>query len=221
MKIKNALLKAYYYCIDIKLYIQNCVNNIKYKAIEPKQIDLDKVKKVLFIVHPDDEILFFFKELNKSSDWLVICMTNAGNTIRRREFEKSMKKIGAQYKMLNFIDSSNINWNTRKVKYSIREILNLREEWDMVLTHNYEGEYGHNQHKQLFNMVLECYNGENLYISAPEDCLYEDKNKLKLAEREAKIKFMNEIYESQDSLSKYILKYYDYEGIINYYRRRK
>ena len=56
-------------------------------------------------------------------------------------------------------------------------------------------------------MVLECYNGENLYISAPEDCLYEDKNKLKLAEREAKIKFMNEIYESQDSLSKYILKY--------------
>lgn len=216
MKIKNALLKAYYYCIDIKLYIQNCVNNIKYKAIEPKQIDLDKVKKVLFIVHPDDEILFFFKELNKSSDWLVICMTNAGNTIRRREFEKSMKKIGAQYKMLNFIDSSNINWNTRKAKYSIREILNLREEWDMVLTHNYEGEYGHSQHKQLFENISQCYSGNKLYISVPKNKLYNIENKLSEEERIEKIRFMEDVYKSQDKLSDYIIEYYNYEGIVKY-----
>ena len=127
-----------------------------------------------------------------------------------------MKKNGLQYIMLNYIDGTNKRWNSKRVRNSINEILALKQEWDMVLTHNYEGEYGHSQHKQLFENISQCYSGNKLYISVPKNKLYNIENKLSEEERIEKIRFMEDVYKSQDKLSDYIIEYYNYEGIVKY-----
>ncbi|MBI6080518.1 PIG-L family deacetylase [Clostridium perfringens] len=213
--MKKILLKYYYIILDgigyIKYLYSKIYFNKNYKNIN-KEIDINKIKKVLFVTHPDDEIIFFYRELIKSDDWLVVCLTNGGNKIRQKEFEQAMNALNLQYIMFNFIDG-NINWNQNKVRKNIKNILKMKDEWEIVATHNFEGEYGHKQHIKLHHLVKDMYNGKNLYISTPSHLLENKVNILSNVEKNKKIEFMNTYYKSQDNLAKYIVKYYNYEGI--------
>ena len=59
LNMKKILLKYYYIILDgigyIKYLYSKIYFNKNYKNIN-KEIDINKIKKVLFVTHPDDEI---------------------------------------------------------------------------------------------------------------------------------------------------------------------
>lgn len=215
--MKSLLLKVYYKILDINSYVkylfQIIYYKLNYKRANPS-LNLENINKVVFVAHPDDEILFFSRQLLNDSKILVVCMTNGGNWIRQKEFIELMKAIRLQFKILNFRDGTNAKWNSKKIKREISKIINLKNHWEMIITHNKEGEYGHTQHKLLNKYVEEVCKGKNIYTSSTSEYIECKENALSLMEKNRKIEFMKKYYKSQDNSSKYIMKYYDYEGII-------
>lgn len=212
--MKNLILK-----IKIKVaYIIDTIKNytiyfINYKKFNPN-IDVDKIDKVLFVAHPDDELLFFYKNIVNDPGWLVICMTNGGNRVRANEFIALMKYIQASYQIWNFKDGSNVIWNENKVCRKIKNILKLKKEWNMVATHNYEGEYGHLQHKQLNSLVRNSYKRKNLYTPIQKYNLEKEYNRLSSKESKHKEFLMRKYYKSQVFVLDELKLYLQYEGIV-------
>lgn len=131
------------------------------------KINLEKVDKVMFVAHPDDDALWGGDHLIKDGDnYLVVCIT-CGNVKKRvDEFTTVMDKTKSQFVMLGFPDKTNgkkDNWDTVKanIKSDIEEILNLKD-WKLVVTHNPEGEYGHIHHIMTNEMVTESANKDKL-----------------------------------------------------------
>lgn len=200
-RFKN-LLK---YCIGIIYYM------IHYNECNPI-IDYSKIKKVIFVAHPDDEIIFFSKSILNKSDCLIVCFTNGGIRTRQREFISLMKDLNIQYKILNFRDGMNVKWNYKKAIKFIKNILNKKEKWQMIITHNDEGEYGHFQHKQLNELVYKSCNNQKIYIVKANSTLFCEKNKLSDEKYIEKINIVRQYYKSQN-VDKHLNRYFKYEGL--------
>lgn len=123
------------------------------------KIDEDKVSSihnVMIVAHPDDEILWGGEQLLKD-DYLVICLTNGDNKVRREEFEKAMKETKDYGIILNYPDNPHkvkSKWEKEKkgIKEDIAYILGYKK-WNKIVTHNPDGEYGHIHHKMTSKMV--------------------------------------------------------------------
>ena len=124
--------------------------NTLQKAFENYQIS-----KLMIIAHPDDEMIFGGGELIKHGpEYKVICLTNKSNKIRSKEFKKVMKelKVGA-WEIYDYEDSI---YSTEEV-YNIECTL-LSRNWEKIVTHNPIGEYGHPQHRSVFNFIKQYIN---------------------------------------------------------------
>lgn len=127
-------------------------------------LDYSLIDTVIFVAHPDDELIFFGGFLLRNKNVLVVCLTNGGNRIRRREFFYSMKLLDTPYRMYDFIDGVDCKWNEKRVLKKVNSILKKRTEWKKILTHNVEGEYGHYQHKQL-NCIISKSIAKNFILT--------------------------------------------------------
>jgi hypothetical protein len=106
--------------------------------------------KLMIVAHPDDETIFGFTELNTDDNWKVVCVAPDG---RQEDFCKAMRFYGIHNYEIWDLDSS----LTTDLPHSLldKKIKNLIEEktWDKIVTHNPVGEYGHRQHKNIFDVV--------------------------------------------------------------------
>ncbi len=119
--------------------------------------------RLMIVAHPDDESLFGGEALISFAGWMVVCVTNAGNAIRRDEFEKAMTSIGANYVMLDHADHLASGNFDPELERQLAQI--LREApWEMIVTHNKDGEYGHAQHKALHRMVARLVPGGRFFV---------------------------------------------------------
>lgn len=124
------------------------------------KIDLSNVTNVMFVAHPDDDAIWGGAHLLDDGDkYLVVCITCGVVKERVLEFESAMNKTGSKYIMLGWPDKTNgekDNWDTSRdgIKEDIEKILALKD-WDLVVTHNPEGEYGHIHHKMTNVMVTD------------------------------------------------------------------
>lgn len=143
------------------------VDHIPVKGNKDYQsVDLTNINKLMIVAHPDDETLWGGGHLLEE-DYLVVCITCGRSRTRANEFEKVMKETNDAYIMLGYKDAFfnmkskwvNIKENIEK---DIQDILNLKD-WQVVVTHNPEGEYGHLHHILTSNIVTEVYHGDNLY----------------------------------------------------------
>lgn len=177
-------------------------------------MNYEEVNKVMFIAHPDDEIVsmgnFFFNNLD---GLLVVCMTNGGNKTRLKEFSSLMNDLNVQYQMWNFKDGLYVKWNEKKVLKKIESIISHKQEWEMVVSHNQDGDYGHFQHKEVNRLVKSIYRGANLYVPVKKEILISDKYQLKVEEADAKIKIFNKYYPSQQHILDSLKNYFLYEAI--------
>ncbi|MGU9137699.1 PIG-L family deacetylase [Clostridium perfringens] len=192
--------------------VKNIYYFIHYKKFNPK-INFKEVEKVLFVAHPDDELIFFYNKLVNEKGWLVVCMTNGDSRLRGVEFVNLMNHLGVKYKILNKPDGLKEIFDEKEVSAIIKEILSKKECWVNVATHNIEGEYGHNQHKQLNKIVKEVYNGKitvPIYIKN----LIDEKNKLNKAELDNKKYLFKSYYKSQIEMLNYLKDYFLYENTI-------
>lgn len=199
---KNYFLNSIYYILT-------------YYKTNPK-INFNKIDKVLFIAHPDDEIIFFSKELIYKSGWLVVCMTNGGNWVRQKEFISAMNTIGAQYKIFNYKDGFKVKWNEKNITYKIKSIIQCRDKWSMVATHNNLGEYGHFQHKELNRIVSKIYTDDGIYMPSLKEDSISDENRLPIEHYKIKEDIIVNIYKSQ-SIMKCFKRFIEHEGIEKKY----
>lgn len=130
-------------------------------------LSLDNINKVMFVAHPDDEMLWGGEALIKD-DYLVVCITCGVDKERVQEFKRVMKETGDEYLMLGYPDKTNgerDDWSSvrEEITKDIEKILALKD-WELVVTHNPFGEYGHIHHKMTSEIVTEVMiNMENLY----------------------------------------------------------
>ena len=192
------------------------------KKIE--NIDLKKARKLMIVAHPDDETIWGGAHL-LDDDYLVVCIT-CGNSVRRNyEFKKVMKYTKDQFIALGYPDKPKgvkSDWvNLEEGLYDdLKEIITAKS-WDLIVTHNKEGEYGHIHHKKTNKIVTDIYNDlklkEDLYYFGK----YYTKKKIKNYEQEltpidpekAKIKNekLMEVYKSQYFIKDILGHMFNYE----------
>lgn len=142
-------------------------------------------KYKIICAHPDDEVIFFSSILKDASS-VIICFTETQNktvTMGR----KNIKKFPPlkNYLFLDLVEPNvfnSANWNNptkspegltvsrnkynyvksyQGIKLKLSKILKFG---DTIYTHNPWGEYGHEEHVQVFRVITELSNELNLKI---------------------------------------------------------
>lgn len=193
-----------------------------YKVEVQKQLrnlNLDKINKLMIVAHPDDETIWGANHLLKD-DYLVVCITCGNNKIRVNEINKVLKYSNDKLIMLNFPDKilgKRSNWKNdeEKIKKDIKKILEYKN-WDVVVTHNPDGEYGHIHHKMTSKIVTNLYDKDNLYYFGKyykKNDIKDIKVKNKLNKKELKNKKkMLDVYKSQGFIDDKFGHMYPYEN---------
>lgn len=116
----------------------------------------DSVNKLMIVAHPDDETIWGGRHLLDDS-FFIVCITNGNNEIRKKEFEKMLQETKSSGVILSYPDKTNgkrDNWERSysHIQYDIYTLLN-KKDWEMIVTHNPDGEYGHIHHKMTSEIV--------------------------------------------------------------------
>lgn len=173
------------------------------------------MKTLVVTAHPDDETLFAYSYLVEN-DCLVVCLTNKSNPVRSKEFGLAAQYLDTEYEMFDFPDVWDGDFPQEEVSNIIKDYLSTGL-FDRVLTHNEVGEYGHTQHKSLYQ-IADSLVSNNLYTFGHID------NPLSFSRLQGKIFLLGSVYKSQADLNTYdwyssidpdikMIRYVSYEGI--------
>lgn len=203
-------------------------NNIK--ELRNFDIDLTNVNKVMFVAHPDDDMIWGGSHLIED-DYLVVCVTCGSSADRVEEFKNVMSATGDKYIMLNYPDKTNgkrDDWNTvyDDITKDVEKILAMKN-WGLIVTHNEDGEYGHIHHKMTHNIVTDVYknnypDNNTLYFFGKyykSDKIDDVKDELtEISEENYKIKndIIYKYYTSQKSVADGLNHMFKYENWQKY-----
>lgn len=173
MKIKEVFTKYYGYFIllvvCILVIVLGFINYNKTHSVNKdfSSLDLDGINKVMIVAHPDDELLWGGAHLI-NDDYLVVCVTCGTNQVRVNEFVKLMNETNDKYVMLGYPDKTNgerDSWDDHRdnIAKDLESIFALRDDWEIIVTHNPEGEYGHQHHKMTNQLVTKVADNDVLY----------------------------------------------------------
>ena len=193
-----------------------------FRSYDYTTIDLTGIEKVMIVAHPDDETIWGGAHLLEDN-YLVVCITCGENRKRTEEFKKVMKESKNKYIMLNYPDrikGRRDNWQTSKplIIEDIEKILSLKE-FDLIVTHNPKGEYGHVHHIITSSIVT--------YLSPKEKLIYfgkyytkkkSESNLLpKISDEllEEKLKLIS-IYKTQGFIENAFVQMFPYENWVSY-----
>ena len=123
-------------------------------------LDLEGYDKVMFVAHPDDDLLWGGRHLIEN-DYLVVCMTRGNDPVRSTEFKSVMETTGEKYLILSYPDKigrKRSDWKFWKedMETDIATVLNYKN-WEQVVSHNENGEYGHHHHQMTHELVEKEY----------------------------------------------------------------
>lgn len=128
----------------------------------------DEIKRLMIVAHPDDETIFGGGHLLQEK-YTVVCITCGVVDYRVKEFEEVMKRTNDDYIMLGFTDRVNVTgpisyWNDEYslIYEALNKIINS-DDWDTIITHNPNGEYGHIHHIMTSEMVSDIVDKNKLY----------------------------------------------------------
>lgn len=119
------------------------------------------MKGLVIVAHPDDETMFCGGTIAKLKwDWTVVSAAHSLDSPRGREFAAACNVLGARPIMLAVryqgkqatspIDGAEVR---RRLLATV-----CLDEYDVVLTHNEDGEYGHRDHIVVNSVVGELRN---------------------------------------------------------------
>ena len=109
------------------------------------------MKAIAMVAHPDDCVIFAYSFINhyKNYDWTVCYLTYTKQDPRGKEFAEFWNKRDIATKFLGYVD----NWHdieNKQISFdtvlAAQDIQNTIAGYDLVLTHNEEGDYGHLHH---------------------------------------------------------------------------
>lgn len=141
--------------ISSKLYERGA-----YVRTDFENVDVTGIDSIMIVAHPDDEILWGGSHLI-DGNYLVVCITAGNNITRAVELENAMEATGDKYIMLGYLDKvlnkrSSWKYSYDDIQEDLTEILSLKQ-WDKIVTHNPEGEYGHIHHIKTNKIVTNIY----------------------------------------------------------------
>ena len=180
-KIKAALAKFYHSTFgSVFCFFHHLFNDGKHIS----------ERTVLFVAHPDDEVLFFHTVLKNEKPFVALMTT--GTSLRRmKEFKKSMKHYGLDY---TYFPLATRDKREELLLKKINLVLS-RGSFEKAYTHGETGEYGHEMHIRVNRAVFEAFGGE-IYttVSESENASSSELSAEIIAEKEDVFK---SIYQSQ------------------------
>ena len=139
------------------------VTGIRSSHVTVKELDslqLEDCTKLMIVAHPDDETIWGGAHL-ADKGYFVVCLTDGYNKTRRNEFQNTIKESGNKGLILRYPDKvhgERSNWagDKKDIIKDLDTILTYKH-WNMVVTHNPEGEYGHIHHEMTSQLVTQEY----------------------------------------------------------------
>ena len=165
IKIYPVVLTIYAVCVAL---MSSCL--IVFRPVETtknflsaeilQKYDFSDYENLMIVAHPDDESIWGGAELLKE-DYVVLCLTNKTNERRAEEFYKAMSVTGDLGIMLPYPDLDYSLIQNKWVgaeEFLTKDVKMMLEakEWDKIVTHNPEGEYGHRHHIITNKVVTLC-----------------------------------------------------------------
>ena len=122
-----------------------------------------EVDKLLIVAHPDDEVLWGGINLLTQPGWFVVCSTHANDPVRSAEFYSTMSYCNVtKYIMFDVDDTYTEDpseadklYDGSKFEEALKQL--SKKDWKLVLTHNSDGEYGHEHHKKVHRLVAKHF----------------------------------------------------------------
>lgn len=157
---------GYNYSENNSIIVEN--NNKCFKYIRKDNQNKKDSKRLMIVAHPDDETIFGGGHLLQEK-YTIVCITCGAVDYRVNEFERVMKETKDDYIMLGFTDRENktgpiSHWHSEYslIYETINNIINS-DNWDMIITHNPDGEYGHIHHIMTSEIVTDIADNDKLY----------------------------------------------------------
>lgn len=168
-----------------------CVFHLLFSDIKKKIFPV-KEKSILFVAHPDDDVLFF-NRIMKTEKPYVVLLTTGFSLIRIREFKKAMKLYGLRF---NYYPLESRDKREDKLAEIIRKEMKSGS-FEKCFTHSPFGEYGHEMHQRIGRIVPENVDCR-IFTTVSADEIDRPENELSEEEKEEKTGIFNNIYSSQD-----------------------
>lgn len=118
------------------------------------------MKAICVVAHPDDCIIFAYAFIYNHPEyqWDIAFVTNDEFSDRGKEITKFWNARGINTTFLGFEDNIDDNYKNNSISFdtvdATNKIQSLVQGYDLILTHNTDGEYGHIHHK----FVNSCLN---------------------------------------------------------------
>ncbi len=157
-----------------------------------KKINPVKNNSILFVSHPDDDVLFFNRVMKNEKPYVVL-LTTGFSIIRMKEFKNAMKYYGLPY---NFYDLETADEREEKLASIIKKEL-ASGSFKKCFSHSPSGEYGHQMHKRIGRVVSENVDIP-LFTTVSADEISAKQNRLSEEEIKEKTNIFKTIYRSQE-----------------------
>ncbi len=143
-------------------------------------IDLSDFRSGLVIVaHPDDETIWCGGLIlaHPDWDWTVISLCRADDPDRRPKFMQACQRLNAMGRISD-LDDGNPLADIMPQREIGRRLAQWTEngEWDLILTHGWNGEYGHERHMETHLVVAEMVRRDDLWCRELWTFAYTDGN---------------------------------------------
>lgn len=231
-KVKKTIYKYRYYIISLIIFLVLFTINFSLYLFKPYEVDKDfskidisNAKNLMIVAHPDDETLWGGAHLIED-DYLVVCITCGPIKERVNEFISVMEATEDKYILLGYPDKTNgsrDNWKNCKddLTKDLDKIINLKD-WNVIVTHNPEGEYGHLHHKLTNSIVTDLvstkdklyyfgrYHSKNTFAN-----FYDEMSPISETTYKKKVHVLG-LYRSQKFIQTMFNHMYEYEDWVSY-----
>ena len=197
---------------------------ITFLFLDVKKAPKKQTKNIMFVAHPDDETIFGGKEILENN-YFIVCITNGNNPVRSHEFKQLLEKSNNQGVILTYPDmvqAKRANWKQErgKIKEDIKKYIEQKQ-WDKIVTHNPQGEYGHKHHQMTSQLVREVIKEEEkterLYYFVPYFTKEGRRPSKTMNKREEqKLKQLATLYPSQKHTVGVYYHIFGYQDSISY-----
>lgn len=173
MKILKRIIYSLLFLLLVFFVVSSFLGRANLKPVKAQldDLDLEGVNKLMIVAHPADETVWGGAHLLEDN-YLVVCLSCGFGSHKDQKIQKLLNITNDKIVMMGFSDKYLINRDYKKVRKNLKKILEYKN-WEMVVTHNPEGEYGNLEHKQI-NQIVSNLDIDNLYYFGK----YYSKNKL-------------------------------------------
>ena len=128
----------------------------------------------MVVAHPDDEVLWGGEYLLKEGQNVHLVVTSTLNqqtSMRYDEFRAVQEHLGFHGEFLDGKDSIKTTELESHIQQRIQTLI-CGKNWERIITHGPEGEYGHPQHQMVHDAVLDavrmcCRSSDKLFVFEP------------------------------------------------------